>query len=140
MNKIIIIGNLTAEPEVTKTSNDLTVCKMTVAVNRKFAGANGDRGVDYLNVIAWRTLAENCAKFLSKGKKVAVVGSIQTRSYDDREGIKRYVTEIIAEEVEFLSPTENSGSERGYAPPERKQGQIKVEDLKADPDDENLPF
>ena len=103
MNKVILSGNLTKDPESQTTSSGITVCKFTLAVQRKFSNANGEKETDFINIVAWRTLAENCIKYLSKGKKVAVVGAIQTRSYDAQDGTKRYVTEIMAEEVEFLS-------------------------------------
>lgn len=104
MNKIILIGNLTRDPEVTTTPSDVTVAKFSVAVARKFKNKDGEKEVDYINVVAWRALAENCGRYLEKGKKVAVEGSLQIRSYDDKEGNKRYVTEVIASDVEFLTP------------------------------------
>ena len=82
MNKVIEIGNLTRDPEYSTTPNGTAVCKMSIAVNRNFTNANGKRETDYFNVVAWRTLADNCAKYLEKGKKIAVVGSLQTRSYE----------------------------------------------------------
>lgn len=104
MNKVILIGNLTKDPELSTTSNGTSVCKFDIAVQRRFENANGEREADFFKIIAWRGLADNCGKFLSKGKKAAVVGSLQTRTYDDKDGVKRYVTEIVADEVEFLSP------------------------------------
>lgn len=103
VNRVWLIGNLTKDPESQTTSSGITVCRFTLAVQRKFSNANGEKETDFINIVAWRTLAENCIKYLKKGSKVAVVGSIQTRSYDAQDGTKHYVTEIIAEEVEFLS-------------------------------------
>ena len=111
-NKVWLLGNLTKDPESQTTSSGITVCKFTLAVQRKFSNANGEKETDFINIVAWRTLAENCIKYLSKGKKVAVVGAIQTRSYDAQDGTKRYVTEIMAEEVEFLSPSEKQETEK----------------------------
>ena len=111
-NKVWLMGNLTKDPESQTTSSGITVCKFTLAVQRKFSNANGEKETDFINIVAWRTLAENCIKYLSKGKKVAVVGAIQTRSYDAQDGTKRYVTEIMAEEVEFLSPSEKQETEK----------------------------
>lgn len=102
MNKTILIGNLTRDPELTQTPNGVSVCKMSIAVNRNFTNANGERDTDFFNIVAWRGLADNCGKFLSKGKKIAVVGSIQNRSYETENG-KKFVTEIMADEIEFLS-------------------------------------
>lgn len=103
MNKTFLIGNLTRDPELTQTPNGVSVCKMSIAVNRNFTNANGERDTDFFNVVAWRGLADNCGKFLSKGKKIAVCGSIQNRSYETENG-KKFVTEIMADEIEFLSP------------------------------------
>ena len=109
MNKVILIGNVTKNPETSTTSNGISVCKFDIAVQRKFENANGEREADFFKIIAWRGLADNCGKYLSKGKKAAVVGSLQTRTYDDKDGVKRYVTEIVADEVEFLSPKQEQG-------------------------------
>ena len=108
MNKVILIGNLARDPELKQTASGTAVCQFTIAVQRRFANAEGRREADFLNVIAWRQLAENCARYLAKGRKAAVEGSIQTRSYDAQDGSKRYVTEIIADSVEFLSPAAQS--------------------------------
>ncbi len=99
MNKVFLIGNLTKDPEMSNTNNGITVCKFTLAVSRRF----GNTETDFLPVIVWRGQAENCGKFLKKGSKAAVAGSIQTRSYDAQDGGKRYITEIVADEVQFLS-------------------------------------
>jgi len=103
MNKVILVGNLTKDPELTTTTNGVSVCKFTLAVSRRFVGASGERETDFLNIVVWRGQAENCHKYLKKGSKCGVVGSIQSRSYDAQDGTKRYITEIIADEVEFLS-------------------------------------
>lgn len=103
MNKVILIGNLTKDPEHMSTTNGVSVCRFTLAVQRKFAGQDGEREADFINIVTWRGLADNCHKFLSKGKKCGIVGEIQTRSYDAQDGTKRYVTEVVASEVEFLS-------------------------------------
>jgi single-strand DNA-binding protein len=102
MNKCFLVGNLTKDPEVASTNNGIAVTKFTIACNRQYTNADGEREADFLNIVTWRGLAENCAKYLSKGNKVAITGSIQTRSYEDKDGNKRYVTEIIADEVEFI--------------------------------------
>lgn len=134
MNKVIEIGNLTRDPELATTTSGTSVCKMSIAVNRNFTNADGEREADFFNVVAWRTLAENCAKFLSKGKKIAVCGRLQSRSYDDDKGNKRYVTEIVAEDVEFLTPLSESAP-TPTEPPKKKT----FDDLKPIEDD-GLPF
>ena len=105
MNKAFLIGNLTRDPEVRQTATGVSVCTFTLAVNRKFANAQGVREADFINIVAWRQLADLCGRYLVKGKKVAVAGSIQTRSYDAQDGSKRYATEVVADDVEFLSPS-----------------------------------
>lgn len=112
MNKCILIGNLTKDPEISTTTNGVSVCRFTLAVTRRFANSEGERDTDFINVVAWRSLADNCHKFIKKGSKVAVVGNIQSRSYDAADGSKRYVTEIVAEEVEFLTTRNNDGEVR----------------------------
>ena len=103
MNKCMLIGNLTKDPELSTTSSGIAVCRFSIAVSRRFANAGGERETDFFNIIVWRSVGENCHKFLKKGSKVGIVGNIQSRSYDAPDGTKRYVTEIVAEEVEFLS-------------------------------------
>lgn len=103
MNKVIIIGNLTKDPETQTTNSGVSVCRFCIAVNRNYTDVNGERGTDYINVVAWRGLADNCGKYLLKGSKVCVCGSMQNRSWKDKEGNTRYATEILASDVEFLS-------------------------------------
>ncbi len=110
MNKVIQIGNLTKPPEVRATGSGVSVCTFRIAVQRRFSGQDGQKVSDFFDVVAWRTLADNCGKYLSKGSKVAVVGELQTRTYDAKDGSKRYVTEIVADEVEFLTPKARTDS------------------------------
>lgn len=98
MNKLMIIGNLTRDPELRTTTNGVNVCSFTVAVNKK------DNEADYFKVTAWRQLADICAKFLQRGKKVCVIGSVGISTYQDREGATRASLEVTAQDVEFLSP------------------------------------
>ena len=92
MNKVILIGNLTKDPELSTTTGGISVCRFTVAVGRKYANSEGERETDFINIVVWRNLADNCHKFLKRGSKVAVVGNIQNRSYDANDGTKRYIT------------------------------------------------
>lgn len=114
MNQVYLIGNLTRDAELNETSSGVAVCRFSIAVNRDYKTESGERVADFFNITTWRKTAEVCGKFLKKGSKVAIVGSLQNRSYEDKDGIKRTVTDIVAEEVEFLSsnqteekPTEN---------------------------------
>ena len=111
MNKVILIGNLTKDPELTTTTSGISVCRFTLAVSRRFTNSEGERETDFINVVVWRNLADNCHKFLRKGSKAAVVGNIQTRTYDAQDGTKRYVTEVVAEEVEFVGARANDGAD-----------------------------
>ncbi len=104
MNKVILIGNLARDPEMHTTQGGVSKCSFTVAVTRRFANQQGVREADFIPVVAWRQTAEFCGRYFQKGKKIAVVGSIQTRSYDAQDGTKRYVTEVVADEVEFVTP------------------------------------
>lgn len=110
MNKVFLIGNLVRDPEVRTTQSGISVCNFTVAVNRRFKKENGEQETDFLNVIAWRQLAELCGKYLAKGRKVAVTGSIQTRTYEAKDGSKRTAWDIVADEVEFLAPQNQQSS------------------------------
>lgn len=115
MNKVFLIGNLTRDPEMRSTQSGVAVCNFSIAVNRRFKNANGEQETDFLNVIAWRQLAELCGKHLAKGRKVAVTGSIQTRTYEAKDGSKRTAWDIVADEVEFLT-TQNQQSSTQSAP------------------------
>ena len=110
MNKVYLIGNLTRDPEMRSTSTGIPVCNFSIAVNRRFKNAQtGQQETDFFNIVAWRQLAELCGRYLAKGRKVAVFGSIQTRSYVAQDGSKRTAFDIVADEVEFLSSA-NAGS------------------------------
>ena len=104
MNKLYIIGNLTQEPKLAATRTGVPVCTFSVAVNRRFAGQDGQKQTDFFRVSAWRGLGENCAKYLAKGKKVAVVGEASLSMFTGQDGQPRASIEINADEVEFLSP------------------------------------
>lgn len=114
MNKITLIGNLTKDPQKRATPNGISVCNFTIAVNRRFAGQNGEKQTDFFTIVTWRALADNCARYLSKGKKVAIVGELQARTYEANDGTTRMSLDVSADEVEFLSPKEsNSASVSG---------------------------
>lgn len=101
MNKVFLTGNLTHAPELSETAAGTPVCRFSIAVNRR---VNDEQVADFYNVTAWRGLGETIARYASKGKKVAVIGNIELRNYEDRDGVKRTAIEIIAQDVEFLSP------------------------------------
>lgn len=134
MNKVILIGNLTKDPELATTSSGISVCKFSVAVNRPFLNANNERVADFFNIVTWRGLAESCSKYLTKGAKVSICGSLQTRTYDDRDGHKRTLTEIQAEDVEFLC------AKKEEIKPQKQPVQTKITELKAIENDDEFPF
>ncbi|AGR47535.2 single-stranded DNA binding protein [Brevibacillus phage Abouo] len=101
MNRVILIGNLARDVEMKYTTNGVPVATFTLAVNRRVQ--NGHNEADFINIVVWRQLADLCANYLSKGKKCALEGRLQVRSYDDQDGKKRFVTEVVAENVQFLS-------------------------------------
>jgi len=125
MNKAILIGRLTRDPELRYTSSNRAVCQFTVAIDRPFTNqASGQREADFINVVAWDRTGENVGKFMSKGRLIAVEGRIQTRNYDNNEGRKVYVTEVIANNVQFLesrnATTNNNGFDQMPEPPVEK--------------------
>ena len=138
MNKVYLIGNLTRDPEMSETPSGVPFCRLGLAVNRPYAGSDGERATDFFNITVWRTHAENCGRYLKKGSKVAVVGSLQNRSYEDKDGNKRTVTDIVASEVEFLSVRnrgEGSSDDTSHAAP-RAVERPTLQQV----DDDELPF
>ena len=107
MNHIILIGNLVRDPEYGTTPGGVTFTRFNLAVNRPYTNNAGEREADYFDIICYRALAERCAKYLFKGNKVGINGSVQRRQYEDRDGIKRTSFDVIADEVEFLTPKAN---------------------------------
>lgn len=104
MQRIFITGNLTADPVLRATPNGTSVCNFTLAVNRRFPGADGQKVTDFFNIVAWRGLADTCHKYLAKGKKAAIIGELQARTYTAKDGTTRMSLDVGADEVEFLSP------------------------------------
>lgn len=102
MNKVILIGNLTKDPELRYTPNGVAVATFTVAVNRPRTNQAGEKETDFINIVAWQKLADLCASYLRKGRQAAIEGRMQTRSYDNKEGKRVFVTEVVAENVQFL--------------------------------------
>lgn len=132
MNRVYLIGNLTRDPELASTTSGVSVCRFSIAVQRRFSNAEGEREADFFNIVVWRAQGENCHKYLKKGSKCAVCGSLQNRSYDANDGTKRTITEIVADEVEFLTTKAGEGADRQ---PDKKE----VAELEPI-DDDSLPF
>ena len=107
MNNIILIGRLTKDPDLRYTQAGKAVCSFTLAVDRPYSGDNKE--ADFINIVVWNKVGENCAQYLSKGRKAAVQGRLQIRSYEDDNGKKKYITEVVANSVEFLEWGEKKG-------------------------------
>ncbi|GIP22363.1 MULTISPECIES: single-stranded DNA-binding protein [Paenibacillus] len=117
LNRVILIGRLTRDPELRYTPSGVAVTQFTIAVDRPFTSQGGEREADFIPVVTWRQLAETCANYLRKGRLTAVEGRIQVRNYDNNEGKRVYVTEVIADNVRFLeSNREGGGGQREEAP------------------------
>lgn len=140
MQRIIFTGNLTADPEMRSTPSGVTVCAFTVAVNRRFANSDGDRITDFFRVNAWRQLGESCGKYLAKGRKVAVVGELQARTYQAKDGSTRMSLDVAADEVEFLSPAEKAETKPQKKSKENSDGYDHTPDDWATINSNDLPF
>ena len=158
MNKVVLIGRLARDPEMRTTANGNTSTNFTLAVSRNFTNQNGERDADFINCVAWRRLAETIGKYCTKGSQIAVDGRIQTRSYDAQDGTKRYVTEVIVDNMEFVgskngNATMSSGNNNNFEDNNHDMGNISTADttdLSVDPyealgeevalSDDDLPF
>jgi len=114
INRTILVGRLTRDPELRYTSSNIAVVKFTLAVNRTFAGPTGEREADFIQCVVWRKQAENLARFVKKGSLIGVEGRIQTGSYDDKDGIRKYTTEVVCDSVQFLEPKSQDSESRDY--------------------------
>ena len=139
MNKIYLIGNLTRDPELVETASGVQRCRFSIAVNRNYRNADGERQTDFFNCTAWRAMAETIARYTKKGNKVAVTGSIQLRNYEDNQGVKRTAVDIIAQDIEFLTPKANGESFEDVDMP-RQSAPKKKPTLQAMDDDSDIPF
>lgn len=115
-NKVILIGNMTADPEIKQTQGGLSVCSFSIAVNRRFKSEQGQQECDFITIVAWRQQAEFVCKFFKKGNPILVCGQLQTRNWTDNQGQKRYATEVVADEVSFVAPAQSAGTAPSAAP------------------------
>lgn len=148
LNRIILIGRLTRDPELRYTASGIAVTTFTLAVDRPFTNNQGERETDFINIVTWRALAENCANYLKKGRLTAVEGRLQVRNYDNNEGRKVYVSEVVADNVRFLEWGETGSQSRNILP----MGQEGNQDVRFNEDpfadisqpidisDDDLPF
>lgn len=123
LNRVVLVGRLTKDPELRYTPSGVAVATFTLAVNRTFQNQQGEREADFINCVVWRKQAENAANFLKKGSLAGVDGRLQTRNYEGQDGKRVYVTEIVAESVQFLEPKGSGGSGNASRPnPNQNQG------------------
>lgn len=148
LNKVVLMGRLTRDPELKYTPSNVAVTTFTVAVDRNYARQGEQRQTDFINIVAWRTTAEFVAKYFTKGQLMALSGSIQTRTWDDNEGKKHYVTEVVADEVYFAEgKRDNGGASYSQIPTPteapaavQQTAMPKSPDFEISPDDDDLPF
>ena len=146
-NKVILVGNMTADPELKQTTSGTSVCSFSIAVNRRFTKAEqGQQTVDFINIVSWRQNAEFVSRYFKKGNPILVCGQLQTRTWTDNQGQKRYATEVIADEVSFVGPSTSNGAPvqggsytpEAYATPSFNSAPgASFEEI---PGDESLPF
>lgn len=143
MNKVVLVGNLTRDPELRQTASGVSVCNFTIAVNRRFTNAQGEREADFINCVAWRTTGEFISKYFHNGKKIGVAGNIQTRTYEDNNGQKRYATEVVVDEAEFVESASNA---QNPGPVETEAARMRASEAHQEEmtftqvDDDDLPF
>ena len=150
LNKVILMGHMTADPELKQTTSGISVCSFSIGVNRRYSKADqGQQSVDFINIVAWCQQAEFVSRYFKKGSSIVICGSIQTRNWTDNNGQKRYVTEVVADEVSFGAPAASSqgtgerSQGQGYtpaaygAPAFNSTGSANFEEI---PEDEGLPF
>jgi single-strand DNA-binding protein len=139
-NKVILIGNLTADPELKQGASGVSVCSFSIAVNRKY-NKDGNNEVDFITIVAWRQQAEFVCKYFKKGKPILICGQLQTRTWTDKQNNKRYATEVVADEVSFVggdeSSTEAKNEAPAYMPSAYQTPSAAFEEI---PSDESLPF
>jgi len=165
MNKVILVGRLTKDPELKHTNNNIPVIQFTIAVNRIYQNKSGEKQADFINCVAWRQQAENLAKYMTKGSLIGVDGQIQTRNYDDANGVRRYITEVICDNIHFLeskssrkesnndynnyndynqqnSSNYNQQNNSNYSQKDSRQDKDPFEDIKSDfnVSNDDLPF
>lgn len=141
MNKVFLIGRLTKDPEIRYTTNGTAVTSFTIAINRRVLNQQGEREADFIPIIVWSKAAENCHKYLAKGRQAAVAGRIQTGSYDGKDGTKHYTTEVVAEEVQFLDRApEGEGPKFSPSNAPKQDISSTKPDFPGDLNDDELPF
>jgi len=144
LNRVVLVGRLTRDPELRYTPNGVAVANFTVAANRPFRKESGEQEADFINCVAWRKPAENLATYMKKGSMIGVDGRIQTRSYENQEGRMVYVTEVLAENIQFLESRNSQGGQaQQNSQPQQQQTQsspFEGQGEQVDIQDDDLPF
>jgi len=143
LNRVILIGRLTRDPDLRYTTQGVAVGQFTLAVDRPFTKEGGEKEADFIPVVTWRQLAETCANFLRKGRLCAVEGRIQVRNYENNEGKRVYVTEVIADNVRFLESNRTNDGERAGSTPSNDNGSrdpFQDDSHPIDISEDDLPF
>ncbi|EHD5018740.1 single-stranded DNA-binding protein [Listeria monocytogenes] len=153
MNRVVLVGRLANDPELKYTPSGVAVATFRLAVNRPFKNQNGDQEADFINIVVWRKPAENAANYLRKGSLAGVDGRVQTRNYEGQDGKRVYVTEVVAESVQFLEPKNSAGGSQGASnqnegkysssnqnEPQRAGNQSQAGDKPIEINDDDLPF
>jgi single-strand DNA-binding protein len=155
MNKVVLVGRLTKDPELKRTNSDIAVVQFTIAVNRTYQNKAGEKQADFIGCVAWRAQAENLAKYMRKGSLIGIDGQIQTRNYDDQNGVRRYITEVICDNIHFLESKSSKGEGFGgfsdvnsyevpdySSKPQQEKQRNPFEDIKSEFDisNDDLPF
>jgi single-strand DNA-binding protein len=136
INKVILIGRITKDPELKYTTSNIAFCQFSLAVNRQFTNADGERETDFINCITWKASAENLAKYVSKGALLGIEGRIEVRSYDDKDGSKKYVTSVVCESVQFLETKKEEVKEK----PQAEKNPFKEAPKEVEIKNDDLPF
>jgi single-strand DNA-binding protein len=152
LNRVVLVGRLTRDPELRYTANGTAVAKFTLAVDRNFTNQQGEREADFIFISVWRNLAENCAKYTRKGSLVALEGRLQVRSYENQEGRTVWTTEVVADQVKFLDSRNSQNNDnnfgdnnRGYGSQNQQNNQSNQDPFQSvgkpiDLSDDDLPF
>ena len=150
-NKVILMGNMTADPELRQTTSGISVCSFSIAVNRRFSKSEqNQQSVDFINVVAWRQQAEFVSRYFKKGNPILVCGQLQTRTWTDNQGQKRYATDVVADEVSFVGPASQGGISEDDRPAQQSYtpaaygapsfNNTQNNNFEEIPGDESLPF
>lgn len=149
LNNVVLIGRLTADPELKYSGSGVGICNFTLAVNRSFSGANGEKQADFVDIVCFKKQAENVANFLSKGSLCAIEGRIQVRPWETSDGQKRKSVEVVADSVKFLEKPKSSGSSSGQRPSSKSHDEdgwealgrvVESGDVDMVDDDDSIPF